>query len=209
MVQRSGLPCQQISFITHLKQGMPVKRTALGSSIPVIGAKDLNWLKDLSAPYIYKNFDIDAHGTLGKEGTGQSSLNWPQIRFAQVLLTYAEAQNEVGGGPNAAAWKALDTIRTRSQLTTPAIGTFTQATFREAVWRERWHELCYEGITWFDMVRLRKVYNETTNGFDEFVGHINKSSNQLLQAKHLLFPLGVQEMLNNPNLKTQNPGYPQ
>ncbi|WP_325402612.1 RagB/SusD family nutrient uptake outer membrane protein [Agriterribacter sp.] len=72
-----------------------------------------------------------------------------------------------------------------------------------------WHEFCYEGITWFDMVRLRKVYNETTNGFDNFVGHINKSFNQPLQEKHLLFPLGVQEMLNNPNLKPQNPGYPQ
>ena len=59
------------------------------------------------------------------------------------------------------------------------------------------------------MVRLRKVYNETTNGFDNFVGHINKSSNQPLQEKHLLFPLGVQEMLNNPNLTPQNPGYPQ
>jgi hypothetical protein len=59
------------------------------------------------------------------------------------------------------------------------------------------------------MVRLRKVYNEETQGFDNFVGHINKSSNQPLQAKHLLMPLGVQEMLNNPSLKTQNPGYPQ
>ncbi|HTN05901.1 MAG TPA: RagB/SusD family nutrient uptake outer membrane protein [Agriterribacter sp.] len=75
--------------------------------------------------------------------------------------------------------------------------------------RVYWHEFCYEGITWFDMVRLRKVYNETTNGFDNFVGHINKSFNQPLQEKHLLFPLGVQEMLNNPNLKPQNPGYPQ
>lgn len=163
--------------------------------------------KDLSAPYIYKNFDIDAHGTLGKEGTGQSSLNWPQIRFAQVLLTYAEAQNEVGGGPNAAAWKALDTIRTRSQLTTPAIGTFTQATFREAVWRERWHELCYEGITWFDMVRLRKVYVESINGFDNFIGHAFPDNGAKLANKHLLLPLPTTEMKNNPNLKPNNPDY--
>lgn len=163
-------------------------------------------LKDLAAPYIYKHFDVDAHGTAGKAGTGQSSLNWPQIRYAQVLLTYAEAQNE-SGGLNAQAYSALKSIRDRAGLTTPDQGTFTQASFREAVWRERWHELCYEGITWFDMIRTRKVYNETTNGFDDFVGHKFADNNAVLQSKHLLFPLPTAEMQNNPNLKTQNPGY--
>ena len=120
---------------------------------------------------------------------------------------YAEAQNELGA-PTQAAYDAFKRIRDRAGLTTPALGAYTQATFREDVWRERWHELCYEQITWFDMVRLRKVYNETTKGFDNFVGHVNKSSNQPLQEKHLLFPIGKQELVNNPNLKPQNPGYP-
>jgi starch-binding outer membrane protein, SusD/RagB family len=62
-------------------------------------------------------------------------------------------------------------------------------------------------ITWFDMVRLRKVLNENTLKFDNFVGHVNESSKQALQQKHLLLPLGKQVMLNNPNLKPQNPGY--
>jgi hypothetical protein len=162
--------------------------------------------KDLAAPYIFKNFDVTAHGTLGVEGTGQSSLNWPQIRYAQVLLTYAEAQNEVGGGPNTAAWNALNAIRTRAQLTTPAIGTFNKTTFQEAVWRERWHELCYEGITWFDMVRLRKGYVEASNSFDNFVGHTFPGGEKLAN-KHLLFPLPTTEMRNNPNLKPNNPDY--
>lgn len=163
--------------------------------------------KDLAAPYIFKNFDVLGHGTLGKEGTGQSSLNWPQIRYAQVLLSYAEAQNEVGGGPSQAAYDALKSIRTRAGLTTPALATYTQASFREAVWRERWHELCYEGITWFDMVRLRKVYKESTNGFEDFVGHLFPDNNAKLAAKHLLFPLPTEEMKNNINLKPQNPDY--
>ena len=164
-------------------------------------------LKNLSAPYIFKHFDVVAHGTSGVMGTGQSSLNWNQIRFAQVLLTYAEAQNESGGGPNQAAYDALKRIRDRAGLTTPAIGTFTQATFREAVWRERWYELCYEGITWFDMVRLRKVFNSVTKVFDNFVGHKFPDNNATLAEKHLLFPLPTAEMQNNPNLTPQNPGY--
>jgi hypothetical protein len=163
---------------------------------------------NLGAPYVFKHFNITANGGPGIIASKRNDLNVPQIRYAEVLLIYAEAQNEVASGTQD-AYDAFKRIRDRAKLTTPALGTYSQATFREAVWRERWHELCYEGITWFDMVRLRKVYNETTNGFDDFVGHINKSSNQPLQAKHLLFPLGVQEQLNNPNLKPQNPGYPQ
>ncbi len=161
----------------------------------------------LGAPYVFKHFNRTANGTAGVAGTRLNNLNVPQIRYAEVLLMYAEAQNEVGG-PTQAAYDAYKRIRDRAKLTTPALGTFTPATFREAVWRERWYELCYEGITWFDMVRLRKVFNEQTKGFDNFVGHVNQSSKQALQEKHLLLPLPKQEMLNNPNLKTQNPGYP-
>ncbi|MDH5603302.1 MAG: RagB/SusD family nutrient uptake outer membrane protein [Cyclobacteriaceae bacterium] len=162
---------------------------------------------DLGAPYIFKHFNVTANGTSGVPGTAKDNLNVPIIRFAEVLLIYAEADNEVSG-PGQGAYDALKRIRDRAQIGTPALGTFDQTTFREAVWRERWHELCFEGITWFDMVRLRKVYNTSTNGFDAFVGHVNPNSNQALQEMHLLFPLTKAEMINNPNLRPQNPGYP-
>ncbi len=163
---------------------------------------------DLGAPYVFKHFNVTANGTQGVAGTRQNNLNVPQIRYAETLLIYAEAQNELGA-PTQAAYDALKKIRDRAKLTTPALGTFSQNSFREAVWRERWYELSYEGIIWYDMVRLRKVFNVSTKGFDEFVGHVNLSSNRPLQAKHLLLPLGRQEMLNNPNLRPQNPGYPE
>lgn len=161
---------------------------------------------NLNAPYIFKHFNQTANGTFGVAGTRNDNLNVPQIRYAEVLLTYAEAQNEVSG-PNQQAYDAFKKIRDRAKLTTPSLSSYSATTFREAVWKERWHELCYEQITWFDMVRLKKVFNETTKGFDNFVGHINQSSKQALQEKHLLLPFGKQEMLNNPNLKPQNPGY--
>ena len=84
---------------------------------------------------------------------------------------------------------------------------FTQSTFRDAVLKERWHELCYEQITWFDMIRLHKAYNEESNAFDDFTGHKLPTSGAVLSDKHLLFPLPTAEMLNNPNLGAQNPGY--
>ncbi|UHG92906.1 RagB/SusD family nutrient uptake outer membrane protein [Spirosoma oryzicola] len=162
---------------------------------------------DLGRPYVFKHFNRTSNGTEGVAGTRQNNLNVPLIRYAETLLIFAEAQNEVGG-PTQATYDALKRIRDRAQLTTPALGTYTQANFREAVWRERWWEFCYEQITWFDMVRTRKVFNEKTKGFDNFVGHVNLNTNKVLEQKHLLLPLGVQEMLNNPNLRPQNPGYP-
>lgn len=162
---------------------------------------------ELGAPYIFKHFDVITHGKPGVPGTGRSDLNVMNIRYAEVLLIYAEAQNELGP-PTETAHAALKKIRDRAKLTTPALASYTQSGFRQAVWKERWHELCYEGITWFDMVRLRKVFNETTKGFDDFVGHVNLSSKQTLQEKHLLMPLPAPEMKNNPKLTPQNPGYP-
>jgi hypothetical protein len=163
-------------------------------------------LKPLNAPYIFKHFDVVANGTAGVAGTTQSDLNWPQIRYADILLVYAEAQNRADGSPNAQAYDAVNAIRTRAQL--PSLAGLGQTAFEEAVWRERWHELCYEGVTWFDMVRLKKAYNETTNNFEDFVGHkFPDNPTIVLQEKNLLFPLPTAEMRNNPKLTPQNPGY--
>jgi hypothetical protein len=129
------------------------------------------------------------------------------IRYAEVLLTYAEAQNEVDAAPSSAAWNALKLIRDRATLATPAVGSYTKATFRDAVLRERWYELAYEGITWFDMLRLRKGFNVATKSFDPLVGYKFPDNGAVYQEKHLLLPLPTSEMKNNPNLTPNNPGY--
>jgi hypothetical protein len=161
---------------------------------------------DLGAPYIFKHFNVIANGIQGAPGTAQDNLNVPMIRYAEVLLIFAEASNEVNG-PTQDALDAVKMIRDRAGLVTPDLGTLNDASFQKLVWTERWHELCYEGITWFDMVRLEKGFVESTNEFDDFVGHVNLNSNQALQERHLLFPIPIQELLNNPNLPPQNPGY--
>ena len=162
---------------------------------------------NLGAPYVFKHFNFVSNGIEGVPGTRQDNLNVPQIRYAEVLLIHAEAQNELGA-PTPAAYNAYKLIRDRAKLTTPALGTFTQASFREAVWRERWHELCYEQITWYDMVRLRRSFNPATKTFTTLVGSVSPASNAKYEEKHLLFPIPRPELLNNPNLKTQTPGYP-
>jgi hypothetical protein len=120
------------------------------------------------------------------------------------LLIYAEAQNEIGG-PTADAYNGLKLIRDRAGLVTPAIGTFNQTTFRDALLKERWHELSFEGITWFDMLRLRKVYDPVNNTFVDFEGA--SMNGTTLQSKHLLLPLPAADFRNNPNLQPNNPGW--
>ncbi len=156
--------------------------------------------------YVFKHFDVIANGAPppGLAGTGNSGLNYPLIRYADVLLVYAEAQNE-SGGLNVDAYNALKVIRDRANLVTPDIGTFSQSSFREAVWRERWHELSYEGITWFDMIRLGKVYDVESDTFVDFAGA--SLNGALLSEKHLLLPLPAADFRNNPNLKPNNPGW--
>ena len=152
---------------------------------------------DLGGWYIFKYMDVDAHTTNAVTG-----LNWPLMRYAEVLLTYAEAANEVAG-PSAEAYEAVNQIRRRAAI--PELSALSQEAFREAIWKERWHELSYENKTWFDMVRLRKALNVTTGNFEDYVGHTFVYG-PTLGERELLFPIPTNEVRNNEDL-TQNPGY--
>jgi len=152
---------------------------------------------DLGGYYIYKLFDTDAQLV-----TTSSGLNWPVMRFAEVLLTYAEAANEVSG-PSEDAYNAVNLIRKRANL--PPLADLTKEQMREAVWRERWFELSFENKTWYDMVRLRKAFNVSSRKFENFVGH-KFSYGPVLKERELLFPIPTGEIRNNTNL-TQNSGY--
>ncbi len=115
---------------------------------------------------------------------------------------YAEAANEVSG-PNQKVYDAVNAIRKRAEL--PNLSGLSKDQLREAIWKERWYELCYENITWFDMVRLRKAYNAGTKKFDNYVGH-KFSYGPVLIERELLFPKPTSEIRNNNKL-VQNKGY--
>ncbi|HLW18983.1 MAG TPA: RagB/SusD family nutrient uptake outer membrane protein [Cyclobacteriaceae bacterium] len=158
---------------------------------------DRNTTVDLGGYYIYKHFDNEAH-----LNTTSSDLNWPLMRYAEVLLIYAEAANEVDG-PTSEAYEAVNKIRRRAEL--PELSGLSKDQLREAVWRERWFELSFENKTWYDMARLRKAFNVATRQFDEFVGH-KFSYGPVLKERELLFPIPTAEIRNNSNL-IQNDGY--
>lgn len=150
--------------------------------------------------HIFKYFNNVSYAS-----NSPSAKCYPIIRLTDIMLLYAEAQNEADGTPDANSYTYLNQIRSRAGLT-PLAG-LSQDQFRQAVWRERNHELCYENITWFDMVRTRMAYDTKNDKFVTLVGYtFPYGSNITFQTKNLLFPLPQSEIQANPKL-TQNTGY--
>ncbi|HZL09569.1 MAG TPA: RagB/SusD family nutrient uptake outer membrane protein [Prolixibacteraceae bacterium] len=123
-----------------------------------------------------------------------SPLNFPVLRYADVLLMKAEALNELGLTTEAAA--PLNEVRTRAGLEN--VTGLAKDAFREKVLNERRMELAFEGQRWFDLIRI----NNGQYGID-FLKSIGKSN---MSSKFLLFPVPQKERDANPNL-TQNTGY--
>lgn len=150
--------------------------------------------------YIYKFFD-----SLAVVSTTKSDLNFTIYRLADVYLMYAEASNRAEGAPNADALNYVKAIRTRAQLG-PLPANMSQTDFEHEVWLQRYFELCFENKMWFDMIRTRKVHNDVTGNWDDFIGH-KTVYNATFAAKNLLFPVPKQETDVNPNLLPNNPGF--
>lgn len=149
--------------------------------------------------YIYKWFDVTA-----VTNTAKSDLNYTLYRLADVYLMYAEAQNRADGSPNAKSVELVNKIRARAALA--PIGSLTQTDFEHEVWLQRYFELCFENKMWFDMIRTKKVHNDVTGNWDDFVGH-KTVLGATFTEKQLLFPVPRQESDVNPNLLPNNPGF--
>ena len=129
--------------------------------------------------------------------------NFPVLRYADVLLMYAEALNEIGRGTEAqevatdiSSGGPLNRVRLRAGL--PAISGLNQQQLRDVIQHERRMELAFEGQRWFDMIRVRNGQYAL-----EFLNSVGKTN---AAAKHLLLPIPQKEIDSNPNL-SQNPGY--
>ena len=122
------------------------------------------------------------------------------LRYADVLLMYAEALNEIqyDASEGSLALKYLNAVRQRagiSNLTAKQLST--QEKFRKGILVERQREFPYEGQRWFDLVRM---------GFAKSVMAENGVE---IKDYQLLFPIPQQEIekVGNKSILWQNPGY--
>lgn len=149
-----------------------------------------------SFTYYYAKKFVYATVAAGNEGDN----DWPVLRYADMILLYAEALNE--NGKTTDALTQLNLIRTRSNLA--AKTGLSQADARTAIRNERRVELCFEAERWFDLIRwnvmvpvmqAHKINYPPVNGS---IGNIVPTLN--------LYPIPFREISLNKNL-TQNPGY--
>jgi hypothetical protein len=129
--------------------------------------------------------------------TNQSAANVPIIRYSELLLIHAEAENEANG-PTAKAYKSLNKVRNRAGLPNLTAGV-TKDQFRDSLYLDRRLELVYEYQRWFDLIRQRDAaYNGT------FVTNLHKVGKTNAAPKHAFYPIPQSEIDNNALLK-QNP----
>jgi starch-binding outer membrane protein, SusD/RagB family len=121
------------------------------------------------------------------------------LRYADVLLMYAEAENEVGY--SADAFTYLNAVRTRAGATTFSQTNLPdQATFRTSVLQERRLEMPLELSRWFDLIRTNTAIAALQNsGLTPIT----------IQAYQYLYPIPQTELNISTNKSgfTQNPGY--
>lgn len=164
--------------------------------------------------YFQKHYDVTAPNY-------NSGLNLPLIRYADVLLMYAEAVNELGG-LDATIWNnTIRAIRVRAKFTDAGATEYpvgaTKDLLRPIVQRERRSELAFEGIRAFDIRRWKiaeTVLNKPVRGIKVTSGAFNKDPNGYIivenrkfeNPKHYLWPVPTFERDQNKNLG-QNTGW--
>ena len=143
-----------------------------------------------STPYFNKAYDPTAFTAIPAEAATNVTL----LRYAELLLIHAEAENELNG-PTDKAYKSFNRIRNRAGLKdlTPGL---SQAQFRDSLYLDRELELVYEYQRWFDLIRQR---DEAGN--PSFVEKLHAAGKINAVDRNRWFPIPQIELDNNPLLE--------
>lgn len=202
-----------------LADGMSFK----GSTIETfVGGKDYSATRnDLGTPtgYYLRRY-IQESTSFIPENTVSNKHQWIVYRYAEALLTYAEAMNEYLGNPTStggeftvSALEALNMVRANAGM--PDVTVTSQSDFREAVRREWRVEFAFEDHRFWD-VRRWDIGQATQGQIDGVEITRNGGKNEYKRmtvetrtwsARQNLFPIPQSELFCNPNLNPQNTGW--
>ena len=139
-------------------------------------------------------------------------LDFALIRFADVKLMYAEALNAINNGPTQVALDQLNEVNIRSRkagsvgvpLYTFAMN-ITKAGFVDTLLKERYRELCFEGLRKDDLIRMDKIFTVLRNLPNERWDTPALGRPGDIQNHHRIWPIPQAEI--NVSKLPQNPGY--
>jgi hypothetical protein len=152
-----------------------------------------------------------------EDWNNMGTATWRYFRYAEILLNYAEAQNEAVANPDQSVYDAVNAIRTRAGMPALPAG-LSQAEMRERIRNERRVELAYEEHRYFDVRRwliAEEVENEsaqgisvTKNGNGTFTYSVKEAlGGKTFEAQHYWFPIPIEEINASGGLIEQNPFY--
>jgi len=131
--------------------------------------------------------------------------DWPIIRFADVILLYAEVVNELDGV--AAALPYANETRLRAGLTELKEANIpNKHALRMAIEKERRLEFAYENQRWFDLIRTGRALEVINTHYSSEDYYQELTGVGPLTDNNILLPIPQKEIDINQNI-TQNPGY--
>ena len=140
-----------------------------------------------------------------------TQINFPILRYADVLLMYAEAYNEYYKAPTEEIYNYVKQVRDRAKIKTRPFSEYTSyEAFQSLVRNERARELCFEAIRKYDLVRwgilveqMRKYAEWTLDLRWSATGNTAAYAARLasIQERHIVLPIPSIELGVNPNLK--------
>jgi len=148
-------------------------------------------------------------------------INFPMLRYSDVLLMFAEAENHLKGGPTDSAYNAINMVRRRAfnkpvnvpDATVDLPAGLVQVDFLEAIKKERFCELAFEGIRKHDLVRWGMYVTTMQQLVADYQATMPSalSAPAIAQASRItsrsvLFPIPNSEISVNPTI-SQNPGW--
>lgn len=140
-------------------------------------------------------------------------INFPILRYSDVLLMIAEAENEINATPTQLAYDCLNEVRSRAKIQAYTMGDLTQETFRQTVKDERAMELCFEAIRRWDLIRWGDFYNEMQdmrtmpNQPGWTVSQRYAANYYNVSEAYNYFPIPSLEMSVNKLITSNNPGW--
>ncbi|MBO0931975.1 RagB/SusD family nutrient uptake outer membrane protein [Fibrella aquatilis] len=203
-------------YTTILFQGAPFR----GSAFTVLpGTPNADGSGNIPTGYFVRKFASETETNFRKSpaqdyGDG-SDLTEPLIRYADILLMYAEAQNEASG-PDASVYTAVNQVRQRAKMPVLATG-LTKDAMRAAIRHERRVELAFEESRFWDVRRwkqLLELSNKPVTGIKITQGTDGKLTfaripnvrTRTMQERQYLAPIPQRDIDANKNL-AQNPGW--
>lgn len=154
-----------------------------------------------------------------------TNVNWLYIRYADVLLMKAEAENELYATPTQEAMEAVNMIKRRGYGKDPKLANsdidyklqdYDKASFFGLIMEERAKELCFEGERRQDLIRwnrLGRAIADTDKKFKDaveakvFDKAVFDAGERYTPGKHELYPVPAREILETGNKWKQNPLY--